>query len=54
MQIGDYISICALFISLISLISSYLGFKRNTTKLKIEQIQFFPNPHSEAILNKLF
>lgn len=47
MQIKDYITITissvALIFSLISLVISFLNFRRNTTKLKIEQLRFSPS-----------
>ncbi|PEM49626.1 hypothetical protein [Bacillus wiedmannii] len=59
MQIKDYISIgisiVALFFSFGSLIFAFLTFRRNTTKLKITQMQFAPNPLGTKITpNKLF
>lgn len=58
MQTKDYITIgissIALCFSFISLILTSLNFKRNATKLKIEQIHFAPNPFTEATPNKLY
>lgn len=59
MEIKDFvtigISIIALIFSLISLIFTYLNYRRNLTKLKIEQLHFAPNPLGISITpNKLF
>ncbi|MDN5371225.1 MAG: hypothetical protein PWR19_271 [Carnobacterium sp.] len=59
MQTKDYItisiSIIALFFSFGSLLFTFLNFRRNTTKLKVEQINFAPNPFGVRITpNKLF
>lgn len=58
MQIKYYItigiSLVALCFSFISLIFTFLNFKRNSTKVKVQQIHFFPNPFHGARPNKLF
>lgn len=59
MQIKDYItiiiSVIALFFSFFSLIITILNYRRNVTKLKIEQLNFVPNPCGIRITpNKLF
>jgi hypothetical protein len=59
MQTKDYItitiSLIALFFSFGSLIFTLLNFKRNATKLKIEQLHFAPNPLGTRVTpNKLF
>lgn len=59
MQAKDYItvgiSLVALLFSLSSLIVTFLNFKRNATKLNIEQLFFAPNPLvPTATPNKLF
>lgn len=59
MEMKDYITITisgiALFFSFVSLIFTFLNYKRNATKLKIEQLHFVPNPFGTKITpNKLF
>lgn len=59
MQIKDYvtiaISIIALLFSFVSLIFTFLNYKRNATKLRVEQLHFSPNPCRTTITpNKLF
>ena len=59
MQIKDYItitiSVIALFFSFFSLIITILNYRRNVTKLKIEQLNFVPNTCGTRITpNKLF
>lgn len=59
MQTKDYItitiSLIALFFSFGSLIFTFLNFRRNVTKLKIEQLHFAPNPLGTKVTpNKLF
>lgn len=50
MQIKDYItitiSLAALFFSFCSVLFTFLNFRRTTTRLKFEQLQFLPNPLS--------
>lgn len=54
METKDYItitiSIVALLFSLISLLFVFLNYKRNATKLKIEQFNFKPNPLSADVM----
>ncbi|MBC1649261.1 hypothetical protein HCJ13_03510 [Listeria booriae] len=58
MEVKDYITIgissIAICFSFISLIFTSLNFKRNATKLKVEQINFYPNLLSGATPNKLY
>ncbi len=59
MQTKDYftvvISVVALLFSFGSLIFTFLNFRRNATKLKINQLQFFPSPLGTKLTpNKLF
>ncbi len=59
MQIKDYVTIAissiALIFSFVSLIFTILNYKRNATKLRVEQLHFSPNPCRTTITpNKLF
>ena len=59
MEIKDYITITissvALIFSFLSLLVSYLNFRRNVTKLKCEQLFLMPSPvGADAILNVLY
>lgn len=53
MQTKDYItitiSLIALIFSFSSLIFTFLNFRRNATKLKIEQLHFVPNPFATRV-----
>lgn len=53
MQPKDYITITISLISLLfsfgSLIFTFLNFRRNITRLKIEQLHFVPNPFATTV-----
>lgn len=53
MQMKDYItitiSLVALFFSFCSLLFTFLNFRRTATRLKIEQLQIFPNPLASRV-----